>query len=109
MLHDDRIAKDRGVRGKVVLAKTTQQEPPGLQRWSRGQQREAHSYLLPRVRPPKRLLKRATWPRSCTCRVPPTRAGWTFRSMSRCSVSPSLPQVERVWNLVPSVISTLIM
>ena len=40
---------------------------------------------------------------------PRTHAGWTLGSISRWRVSPSLPQVERVWNLVPSVISTVIM
>ena len=48
-------------------------------------------------------FERGTW------RVLPVHAGWTLGSISRCSVSPSLPQVDRIWNLVPSVMSTLIM
>ena len=37
------------------------------------------------------------------------QAGWLVGSMSSASVSPSLPQVLRVWNSVPSVILTVIM
>src|SRR5436190_17938460 len=71
----------------------------------------AHSrHFLARVRPPKRLLKRATCPPvSSSFWLPPVHAGCDLGSMSRLSVSPSLPQVERVWNLVPSVMTTLIM
>ena len=46
-------------------------------------------------------------PRSISCCWPPVQAGCDFGSMSRCSVSPSLPQVVRVVNSVPSVIMTL--
>src|SRR5574338_1135050 len=91
------------VRPEVVLAPLAQDQTFGFdpRRFA-----DQAAYFLPRVRPPKRLLKRATWPPSWTRRVlAPVHAGWTFGSMSRCSVSPSLPQVERTWNLVPSVIS----
>ena len=47
--------------------------------------------------PPKRLLKRATWPPVSSWRLPPVQAGCEVGSMSRDIVSPSLPQVERVW------------
>ena len=47
------------------------------------------------VRPPKRLLKRATWPPVSIWRLPPVQAGCDLGSMSSASVSPSLPQVER--------------
>ena len=40
---------------------------------------------------------------------PPVQAGCASGSMSSVIVSPSLPQVERVSNTVPSVICTLIM
>src|SRR5581483_8448877 len=46
-------------------------------------------------------------PRSRICCAPPTQAGCDLGSMSRCSLSPSLPQVERVWYSVPSVITTV--
>ena len=42
-----------------------------------------------------------------SCCWPPVQAGCDFGSMSRCSVSPSLPQVVRVVNSVPSVMTTL--
>src|SRR5581483_131868 len=47
--------------------------------------------------------------RSSSCCWPPVQAGCDFGSISRRSVSPSLPQVLRVVNSVPSVITTLIM
>src|SRR3954464_5298201 len=47
-------------------------------------------------------------PRSSICWVPPVQAGCDLESMSRFSLSPSLPQVERVWYSVPSVITTVI-
>src|SRR4029077_15050073 len=57
---------------------------------------------------PKRLLKRASWPPVSSSRCwPPVQAGCDFGSMSRRSVSPSLPQVVRVVNSVPSVITIL--
>src|SRR5687768_15221750 len=66
-------------------------------------------FLVPSVSPPKRLLKRATWPPESTILPwPPVQAGCTLGSMSRVRVSPSLPQVERVSKVVPSVICTLI-
>src|SRR5271169_4935523 len=46
-------------------------------------------------------------PRSTRCCWPPVQAGCDFGSMSRCMTSPSLPQVERVVNSLPSVITTL--
>src|SRR4051812_8877606 len=76
---------------------------PGLRR------DDEQGHFLPSVSPPKRLLKRATWPpESTSLPWPPVQAGWTLGSMSSCSVSPSLPQVERVSKVVPSVICTLI-
>ena len=36
-------------------------------------------------------------PRSRICWLPPVQAGCDFGSMSRFSLSPALPQVERVW------------
>src|SRR4030095_11891771 len=101
--HHPFVPEDRRMRIEVFLAKRAEEEPVGLKDRSFGY------HFFPRVRPPKRLLKRATWPPSWTWRVPPTQAGCTFGSISRCNVSPSLPQVERSWNLVPSVISTVIM
>ena len=47
-------------------------------------------------------------PRSSSCCWPPVQAGCDFGSMSRCMTSPSLPQVERVVNSLPSVITILI-
>ena len=47
-------------------------------------------------------------PRSRICCWPPVQAGCDLESMSSCIVSPSLPQVLRVLNLVPSVMTTLI-
>src|SRR6185295_2964445 len=47
-------------------------------------------------------------PRSSSCWVPPVQAGCDLGSISRFSLSPSLPQVERVWYSVPSVITTVI-
>ena len=46
-------------------------------------------------------------PRSRSCCCPPVQAGCDFGSMSRRIVSPSLPQVVRVVNSVPSVIMIL--
>src|SRR5262249_24349655 len=46
-------------------------------------------------------------PRSTRCCWPPVQDGCDFGSISRCSVSPDLPQVERVVNSVPSVMTTL--
>src|SRR5438477_190013 len=46
--------------------------------------------------------------RSSICWMPPVQAGWDLGSMSTFSLSPSLPQVERVWYSVPSVITTVI-
>ena len=47
-------------------------------------------------------------PRSSSCWEPPVQAGCDLGSMSRLSLSPSLPQVERVWYSVPSVMTTVI-
>src|SRR6478752_4378766 len=47
-------------------------------------------------------------PRSRICWAPPIQAGCDLESMSRLSLSPSLPQVERVRYSVPSVITTVI-
>ena len=47
-------------------------------------------------------------PRSSICWVPPVQAGCDLESMSRFSLSPSLPQVERVGYSVPSVMTTVI-
>jgi hypothetical protein len=47
-------------------------------------------------------------PRSRSCCEPPVQAGCDLGSISRFSLSPSLPQVERVWYSVPSVITTVI-
>jgi cell wall-associated NlpC family hydrolase len=64
----------------------------------------------PMPRPPKRVLKRDSRPpRSTSCCEPPVQAGWVLGSMSRCSVAPSSPQVERVMNSAPLVVTTLIM
>ncbi len=53
-------------------------------------------------------LKRETRPpRSTSDCWPPVQAGCEVESMSRCSVSPSAPQVERVSYSVPSVMTTL--
>jgi deoxycytidine triphosphate deaminase len=65
-----------------------------------------NAYFLS-VSPPKRLLKRATWPPWSILRVPPVHAGCDLGSISSAIVSPSLPQVERVWKVVPSVICTV--
>src|SRR6187549_3228202 len=46
-------------------------------------------------------------PRSSSCWLPPVQAGCDFGSISSCMVSPGLPQVVRVVNSVPSVITTL--
>src|SRR5580704_14261739 len=59
-------------------------------------------------KPSNFLLKRDSRPpRSSSCCWPPVHAGCDFGSISRCSVSPGLPQVERVVNSVPSVMRTL--
>src|SRR5207248_9846574 len=47
-------------------------------------------------------------PRSRICWEPPVQAGCDLGSMSRLSLSPSLPQVERVWYSAPSDITTVI-
>src|SRR5215472_4849167 len=47
-------------------------------------------------------------PRSMICWAPPVQAGCDFGSISRLSLSPALPQVDRVWYSVPSVITTVI-
>src|SRR6266436_4067437 len=43
-----------------------------------------------------------------TIHTPPVQAGCDLESISRFSFSPCLPQVERVWYSVPSVITTVI-
>src|SRR2546429_4605421 len=65
------------------------------------------AYLLRKPNFCLNLLTRP--PRSISVCWPPVQAGCDFGSISRLSVSPSLPQVERVWNLLPSVMTTLIM
>ena len=58
---------------------------------------------------PKRLLKRETWPPRSTSRwAPPVQTGWDSGSMSRVSVSPALPHVDRVVKVLPSVRTTVI-
>ena len=47
-------------------------------------------------------------PRSSICWAPPIQAGCDLESISRFSLSPSLPQVDRVWYSVPSVMTTVI-
>src|SRR3954454_13087168 len=69
---------------------------------------DASTYFLPRPKLSKRLLKRDRRPpRSSNCCWPPVQAGCDLESMSSCITSPSLPQVERVANSVPSVMTTL--
>src|SRR5262245_9175290 len=46
-------------------------------------------------------------PRSTRCCWPPVQAGCDLGSISSRSVSPGLPQVVRVVNSVPSVITTV--
>jgi hypothetical protein len=46
-------------------------------------------------------------PRSSDTPAPPVQAGCDFGSMSSDNLSPVLPMVERVWNSVPSVITTV--
>ncbi len=55
-------------------------------------------------------LKRETRPpRSRIVCVPPVQAGWVRGSISKDKDEPSLPYVERVSNLEPSVITMVIM
>ena len=63
-------------------------------------------YFTPR--PPKRLLKRATWPSAPSTRCWPVHAGWLSVSMLRRISSPGLPHVERVLRFVPSVMIRVI-
>src|SRR6185295_13542976 len=64
------------------------------------------AYFFPS--PPNFFWKRERRPpRSSRCCCPPVHAGCDFGSMSRRSVSPGLPQVVRVVNSVPSVMTTL--
>ncbi len=68
--------------------------------------RNPHSFLR---KPENFFWKRETRPpRSSSCWEPPVQAGCDLESMSRFSLSPSLPQVERVWYSVPSVMTTVI-
>src|ERR1700730_14862216 len=76
--------------------------------------------VSPRTRRPKRphsffrKPKNFFWnrdtrpPRSSSCWAPPIQAGCDLESISRFSLSPGLPQVERVWYSVPSVMTTVI-
>ena len=65
-------------------------------------------YFLLMPRPANFFSKRDSRPpRSSNCWFPPVQAGCDFGSMSRCSTSPFLPQVERVVNSLPSVILTV--
>ena len=52
------VAERRRLRVKVVLAERAKDQTLGLERRRRTDQ----AYFLPRESPPKRLLKRATWP-----------------------------------------------
>src|SRR4051812_28852776 len=73
--------------------------------WARGSE-NPQSFLR---KPENFFWKRDTRPpRSSSCCEPPVQAGCDLESMSRFSLSPSLPQVERVWYSVPSVITTVI-
>src|SRR6185503_19574891 len=68
--------------------------------------RRREDYFLPS--PPNFFWKRERRPpRSSRCCWPPVQAGCDFGSISSCSLSPCLPQVERVVNSVPSVMTTL--
>src|SRR6266436_3822980 len=67
---------------------------------------KAHSFLR---KPENFFWNRDTRPpRSRICCEPPVQAGCDLGSMSRLSLSPALPQVERVWYSVPSVMTTVI-
>src|SRR5882757_8992212 len=67
----------------------------------------AHSFFK---NPENFFWKRETRPpRSSSCWEPPVQAGCDLESMSRFILSPSLPQVERVWYSVPSVITTVML
>src|SRR5205085_12279822 len=68
--------------------------------------RERAYFLVPR--PANFFWKRERRPpRSSSCCWPPVHAGCDLGSLSRCSVSPGLPQVVRVVNSLPSVIFTV--
>lgn len=65
--------------------------------------------LSPKLKPENRLWNLATRPPvSTSLRAPRIQAGWVRRSTSSFSLSPGLPQVERVSKLLPLVITTLI-
>src|SRR5438309_9527783 len=69
--------------------------------------------LVPAATPepvmPKRSLKRCTRPPRSTLWRTPVHAGWVFGSISRRICAPSLPQVDLVSKVVPSVITTVIL
>src|SRR6266436_2083875 len=74
-----------------------------------GNQRRAENPQSFLRKPENFFWKRDTRPpRSSSCCEPPVQAGCDLESISRFSLSPSLPQVERVWYSVPSVITTVI-
>ena len=99
------VADDRVPRAEIVLAPRAQDEPFGFDPRPLADQsllfaeRKAAEALV-EARDLAAFIEKPG--------VPPVHAGCTLGSISRWSVSPSLPQVDRVWNLVPSVISTLI-
>ena len=104
---DFAVLKDRVIRPKIVLAPRAQDQPLGLDHAALSR---IESLLLAEGQPAEALVEaRHLAAGSSSFWLPPVHAGCTFGSISRCIVSPSLPQVERTWNLVPSVISTLIM
>jgi regulator of CtrA degradation len=74
-----------------------------------GRQRPTHFFPASSLMKPENFFwnRDRRPPRSSSCCAPPVQAGCDFGSMSRCIVSPSLPQVVRVANSVPSVILTL--
>src|SRR3981189_3732979 len=67
---------------------------------------EPHSFLR---NPENFFWNRDTRPpRSSSCWAPPIQAGCDLESKSMRNLSPALPQVERVWYSVPSVIPAVI-
>ena len=106
------IAAGAACVGWTVLSVTvTNEKRPGagrgvLRSFARDGAEAAQSFLR---KPENFFWNRDTRPpRSSSCWAPPVQAGCDLESMSRFSLSPSLPQVERVWYSVPSVITTVI-
>ena len=81
MLHHDRVAEHCGMRVEVRLRESRaapNARSPAVE--PRSAPKTARAYFLPRVSPPKRLLKRATWPPvSSSLRLPPVHAGCDLR------------------------------